>query len=213
MATEIAVETQHNYIGGKWVPSASGATFENRNPADRDELIGLFPKSGKADVDAAVAAAKKAFPGWKNTPAPRRAEVLYAAGEMTMEQPLKQRRKVLEGLVEREQARTRVGSRLTSTAQQGELLFETAVEEKRFARLVLAPAVQLESTAQLEQAYVDARARGNEGVMLKARHSTYQPGRRGLAWLKLKRELATLDVVVTAAEYGHGKRAGWLRTR
>ena len=40
--------------------------------------------------------------------------------------------------------------------------------------------------------------------MLKARHSTYQPGRRGLAWLKLKRELATLDVVVTAAEYGHG---------
>ncbi|HWZ86749.1 MAG TPA: aldehyde dehydrogenase family protein, partial [Thermoanaerobaculia bacterium] len=82
MATEIAVETQHNYIGGKWVPSASGATFENRNPADRDELIGLFPKSGKADVDAAVAAAKKAFPGWKNTPAPRRAEVLYAAGEI-----------------------------------------------------------------------------------------------------------------------------------
>jgi DNA ligase-1 len=75
---------------------------------------------------------------------------------------------------------------------------------------VLAPAIQLESVAQLEQAYVDARARGNEGVMLKARHSTYQPGRRGLAWLKLKRELATLDVVVTAAEYGHGRRAGWL---
>ena len=76
--------------------------------------------------------------------------------------------------------------------------------------LILAPAVQLESVAQLEQAYVDARARGNEGVMLKARHSIYQPGRRGLAWLKLKRELATLDVVVTAAEYGHGRRAGWL---
>ena len=112
--------------------------------------------------------------------------------------------------MEREQARTRVGSRLTSTAQQTELLFETAVEDNGFARLVLAPAVQLESVAQLEQAYVDARARGNEGVMLKARHSTYQPGRRGLAWLKLKRELATLDVVVTAAEYGHGRRAGWL---
>jgi DNA ligase 1 len=75
---------------------------------------------------------------------------------------------------------------------------------------VLAPAMQLESVEQLEQAYVDARARGNEGVMLKARHSVYQPGRRGLAWLKLKRELATLDVVVTAAEYGHGRRAGWL---
>jgi DNA ligase 1 len=137
-------------------------------------------------------------------------DVLYAAGEMTMEQPLKQRRKVLEGLVEREQVRTRVGSRLPSTAKQAELLFETPVEDKGFARLVLAPAVRLESVAQLEQAYVDARARGNEGVMLKARHSAYQPGRRGLAWLKLKRELATLDVVVTAAEYGHGRRAGWL---
>jgi DNA ligase 1 len=137
-------------------------------------------------------------------------DVLYAAGEMTMEKPLKERRRVLEGLVDREQALTKVGSRLNSIGQQTELLFEAAAEDNSFARLVLAPAVQLESVAQLEQAYVDARARGNEGVMLKARHSTYQPGRRGLAWLKLKRELATLDVVVTAAEYGHGRRAGWL---
>jgi DNA ligase 1 len=137
-------------------------------------------------------------------------DVLYAAGEMTMERPLKERRMVLEGLVEREQAFTRVGSRLNATGQQTELLFDTADEDDGFARLELAPATQLESVAQLEQAYVDARARGNEGVMLKARHSTYQPGRRGLAWLKLKRELATLDVVVTAAEYGHGRRAGWL---
>jgi DNA ligase-1 len=137
-------------------------------------------------------------------------DVLYAAGEMTMERPLKERRRVLEGLVDREQALTKVGSRLNTIGQQAELLFETAVEDNVFARLVLAPAVQLESVAQLEQAYVDARTRGNEGVMLKARHSIYQPGRRGLAWLKLKRELATLDVVVTAAEYGHGRRAGWL---
>jgi DNA ligase-1 len=137
-------------------------------------------------------------------------DVLYAAGEMTMEMPLKERRSMLEGLVEREQAFTRVGSRLNATSQQTELLFDPADEDDGFARLVLAPATQLESVAQLEQAYVDARARGNEGVMLKARHSTYQPGRRGLAWLKLKRELATLDVVVTAAEYGHGRRAGWL---
>src|SRR5215472_2745245 len=82
MATEIAVETQSNFIGGKWVPAASGQTFEDRNPADRDEIVGLFPKSGKADVDAAVAAAKKAFPVWRDTPAPRRAEILYAAGEI-----------------------------------------------------------------------------------------------------------------------------------
>ena len=78
MATEIAVETQHNFIGGKWVPSASGTTFEDRNPADNDDVVGLFPKSDHRDVDAAVAAAKKAFPGWRDTPAPRRAEVLYA---------------------------------------------------------------------------------------------------------------------------------------
>jgi DNA ligase-1 len=135
-------------------------------------------------------------------------DVLYTGGVMTMETPLQERRRVLEELVELEQPRTRVSSHLTASAQQGELLFEAVVPG--WARLVLAPAIQLESVAQLEQAYVAARARGNEGVMLKARHTTYQPGRRGLAWLKLKRELATLDVVVTAAEYGHGRRAGWL---
>ena len=135
-------------------------------------------------------------------------DVLYTGGAMTMEQPLLQRRRMLEELIEREQPRTRVSSHLTASQQQGELLFDEVAPG--WARLVLAPAIQLESVAQLEQAYVDARARGNEGVMLKARHSTYQPGRRGLAWLKLKRELATLDVVVTAAEYGHGRRAGWL---
>ena len=103
-----------------------------------------------------------------------------------------------------------MGSRSNLNQQQGELLFEAPPVEDGLARLRIAPAVQLESVEQLEQAYVEARARGNEGVMLKARQSLYQPGRRGLAWLKLKRELATLDVVVTAAEYGHGKRAGWL---
>jgi DNA ligase 1 len=137
-------------------------------------------------------------------------DLLYAHSEAMMDKPLHQRRRALEELVEREQPRTRVSSRLAALGQQTELLFEPAMPEDSFARLVLAPAVQLQSVAQLEQAYVDARARGNEGVMLKARQSTYQPGRRGLAWLKLKRELATLDVVVTAAEYGHGKRAGWL---
>jgi DNA ligase 1 len=135
-------------------------------------------------------------------------DVLYTGGAMTMELSLEQRRSILEELVAREQPRTRVSSHLTASGQQGELHFEAA--DPGWPRLILAPALQLESVAQLEQAYVDARARGNEGVMLKARHSTYQPGRRGLAWLKLKRELATLDVVVTAAEYGHGKRAGWL---
>jgi len=82
MATETAIEEQANYIGGRWIPARSGRTFENRNPADRDDIVGIFPESDRSDVDAAVAAAKKAFPGWRDTPAPRRAEVLYAAGEI-----------------------------------------------------------------------------------------------------------------------------------
>ena len=139
-------------------------------------------------------------------------DLLFAAGEMTMEKPLDQRRQDLEALVARVQPQTLVGSHLPAAmpGQQTSMPFEPVAATDGFARLVLAPAVQLESVEQLEQAYMDARARGNEGVMLKARHSTYQPGRRGLAWLKLKRELATLDVVVTAAEYGHGRKAGWL---
>jgi len=62
----------------------------------------------------------------------------------------------------------------------------------------------------LDQLFDAAQARGNEGLMIKDPESAYMPGRRGKSWLKLKRELATLDVVVTAAEYGHGKRIGVL---
>jgi len=82
MTTELALETHSNYIGGKWVPAASGKTFEDRNPADHDDVVGVFAEGAAADVEAAVAAAKKAFPAWRDTPAPRRAEVLYAAGRI-----------------------------------------------------------------------------------------------------------------------------------
>src|SRR6185503_12122086 len=82
MTIVVDARMQGNLIGGDWQPSYSGRTFENRNPADRDDLVGVFPESTREDVDAAVAAAKKAYPGWKNTPAPRRAEVLYAAAEI-----------------------------------------------------------------------------------------------------------------------------------
>jgi DNA ligase-1 len=77
-------------------------------------------------------------------------------------------------------------------------------------RLMISPSRLVESAEDIDRAYADARARANEGVMVKAAESVYQPGRRGLAWVKLKRELATLDVVVTGAEFGHGKRAGIL---
>jgi len=62
----------------------------------------------------------------------------------------------------------------------------------------------------LDRVFVETRERGNEGLMVKDPLSPYTPGRRGLAWLKLKRPLATLDVVVTAVEWGHGKRRGVL---
>ncbi|HEY4047373.1 MAG TPA: ATP-dependent DNA ligase [Acidobacteriaceae bacterium] len=140
-------------------------------------------------------------------------DLLYAAGTLLLERPLAERRQALVDLVTREETRTIVGnqSALAPQNRQATLQFDPPqAAEAGFPRLVLAPAVKLQSAEQLEQAYVDARARGNEGVMLKAQGSAYLLGRRGLAWLKLKRELATLDVVVTAAEYGHGKRAGIL---
>jgi aldehyde dehydrogenase (NAD+) len=86
-----------NFIDGKFVASAAGKTFENRNPADRDDLVGLYQKSGKTDVDAAVAAARRAYPGWRLTPAPKRAEFLYAAGDI-----LKRRKEEIARLMTRE---------------------------------------------------------------------------------------------------------------
>ena len=71
-----------NHIDGKWLAASSGKTFENRNPANRDDLIGHFPASDTADVDAAVEVAKKAFAGWRLVPAPKRGELLYRVGEI-----------------------------------------------------------------------------------------------------------------------------------
>jgi len=74
------------------------------------------------------------------------------------------------------------------------------------AALVLAPVSTVSDAAGLERAFAAARGRGNEGLMIKDSISRYLPGRRGIAWLKLKQALATLDCVVVGAEYGHGKR-------
>jgi DNA ligase-1 len=130
-------------------------------------------------------------------------DVMFLGDALLLEEPLHERRARLEAFVARHASLT------ANAAARGQVeLFSS--EETGFARLVLAPAVRLESAEQLDLAYTEARTRGNEGVMLKSLNSLYQPGRRGLAWLKLKRELATLDVVVTGAEFGHGRRAGVL---
>lgn len=74
----------------------------------------------------------------------------------------------------------------------------------------LAPVTRAHDAVEIEAAFLAARRRGNEGLMAKDPASAYTPGRRGLAWLKLKKAYATLDVVVVAAELGHGKRRGVL---
>ena len=82
MATTASVTTYGNYIDGQWVPSASGETFENRNPADTEDLIGVFQHSNRQDVDAALDAARRAYDSWRLVPAPIRAEMLYRAAQL-----------------------------------------------------------------------------------------------------------------------------------
>lgn len=74
-----------NLIGGTWHDAASGATFANRNPADTADIIGHFADSDERDVVAAVAAAQQAYASWRLVPAPKRAEILYRAGQLLIE--------------------------------------------------------------------------------------------------------------------------------
>ena len=71
-----------NLIGGEWVESRSGQTFENLNPANTREVIGIFQASTKPDVEDAVAAAKQAFEKWRLVPAPKRAEIIFRAAQI-----------------------------------------------------------------------------------------------------------------------------------
>jgi DNA ligase-1 len=106
-------------------------------------------------------------------------DLLYAGGRVLTEEPLAERRRVLESLVAR----------------------DDEVEAVR-----LSEARRVSEVATLDELFDAARARGNEGLMIKDPRSRYKPGKRGREWLKLKRALASLDVVVTAVEVGHGKR-------
>ena len=106
-------------------------------------------------------------------------DLLYLDGRSLLDEPLDERRRLLEGL---------------------------GVEHP----FLLARLEEATSPADLDRIFADTRERGHEGLMVKDPASPYTPGRRGLAWLKLKRPLATLDVVVTAVEWGHGKRKGVL---
>lgn len=113
-------------------------------------------------------------------------DLLWLDGRSLLKAPLRERRQALDAL-------------LSQTSG-------TPAAEK----LIPAPVQEVNTPAEVEAAFLAARQRGNEGLMAKDPLSTYTPGRRGLAWLKLKKAYATLDVVVVAVEYGHGKRRGVL---
>jgi DNA ligase-1 len=106
-------------------------------------------------------------------------DLLWVNGRAVLDEPLQERRRLLESL-------------------------------KLEHPFLLARVEEATSPDDLDRIFAETRERGNEGLMVKDPSSPYTPGRRGLAWLKLKRPLATLDVVVTAVEWGHGKRKGVL---
>jgi DNA ligase-1 len=134
-------------------------------------------------------------------------DVLYAGGELLLEHPLLEREKVLDALL--------AAPRKSQTGPRGPVGTQSRFEFGEDVgapntQVIRAPVFKASAPQELDQLFEAAQARGNEGLMIKDPASAYTPGRRGKSWLKLKRELATLDVVVTAVEYGHGKRIGVL---
>ncbi len=84
MATATAPREFKNFLNGEWLEARGGRALEDRNPANAEELVGIFPASGKEDVALAVDAAKAAFHRWRLTPAPKRAEILFRAAEILL---------------------------------------------------------------------------------------------------------------------------------
>ena len=131
-------------------------------------------------------------------------DVLYADSGLTLQKPLSQRSALLDRVFA---GASRIEARPLINAQ-GRLIFEAEIAPQAASGWIIrAPATRADSVERIEQFFAEAMARGNEGLMIKDVNSPYMPGRRGRWWLKLKRELATLDVVVTRAEFGNGKRA------
>jgi DNA ligase-1 len=135
-------------------------------------------------------------------------DIFYVNGELVMDRPLQERARILDGLLAAERVIHHGATGPRRKAEQGKLLFER--NEENAASVIRAPVFRAASADELEGLFAAAQERGNEGLMIKDLNSPYTPGKRGKSWLKMKRELATLDVVVTAVEYGHGKRIGVL---
>jgi DNA ligase-1 len=134
-------------------------------------------------------------------------DVLCAGGQLLIDRSLREREQILDALLAAPRRST--SSQNSSARIQATFAFDGDVSESP-ARVIRAPVFHASSPQELDTLFDAAQARGNEGLMIKDPESVYTPGRRGKSWVKLKRELATLDVVVTAVEYGHGKRIGVL---
>jgi DNA ligase 1 len=136
-------------------------------------------------------------------------DILYANGELVIDSALRERARMLDDLLAKPRAVHHRVTETQRTTSQSKLVFGEE-EEQVAAGLIRAPVFRASSPDELEELFAAAQDRGNEGLMIKDFASSYTPGKRGKSWLKMKRELATLDVVVTAVEYGHGKRIGVL---
>jgi len=147
----------------------------------------LQKRLGRKTVSAELLASTPAvFVAW---------DILYATGRVLINDPLEARRAMLEELI-----KSRGHGTSTSLGS----------DRDNLGTVRLSQAKLFSDSAALDDEFDAARARGNEGLMIKDPASFYKPGRRGREWLKLKKALATLDVVVTAVELGHGKRRGVL---
>ena len=158
-------------------------------------------------------------------------DILYADGALLLDHPLRERARLLDEFFTGKEvpahttASMETDAMLQLSSERGpdelkqtgltltrpsQTLFGFAAPEVSVATVVRAPVAAATSEEEMETLFAAARNRGNEGLMIKDLDSLYTPGRRGKSWLKMKRQLATLDVVVTAVEYGHGKRIGVL---
>ena len=119
------MKTFKNFVAGAWVEPSTGEYFDNINPADTTDVIGRFPLSGVADVERAVASAKKGFERWRRTPAPARGDILRKAGDL-----LVKRKEEIADLMTRE-----MGKPLTETrgdVQEGiDTAYYAATEGRR----------------------------------------------------------------------------------
>lgn len=124
--TTVMTKSFKNYIGGQWIDAVSGNTFENRNPSNIDQVLGIYPRSNREDVDKAVSAAKKAFQEWKNYSPVERGALIHKAGELLLA-----RKEELARVISAENGKTVIGA--MGDVQSGiDMAFYVAGEGRRW---------------------------------------------------------------------------------